>query len=120
MDVESLEKENERGLDALSERLGLLKQVNSGGSRWQTAQPRHLQRMNGTSVACHVCNVHLAAPNRLVSHSPCAGNCHFGESLNQCGCVCCMQATHGIRNEVESQHHVLDRMVSRSTSWQLS
>lgn len=27
MDVESLERENERGLDALSERIGLLKQV---------------------------------------------------------------------------------------------
>ncbi|WIA09908.1 hypothetical protein OEZ85_010122 [Tetradesmus obliquus] len=45
MDVESLERENERGLDALSERIGLLK-----------------------------------------------------------------QATHGIRHEVDSQHHVLDRM----------
>eukprot|EP00882_Tetradesmus_deserticola_P004696 GHRQ01004950.1.p2 GENE.GHRQ01004950.1~~GHRQ01004950.1.p2 ORF type:complete len:107 (+),score=34.07 GHRQ01004950.1:37-321(+) len=45
MDVESLERENDRGLDALSERIGLLK-----------------------------------------------------------------QATHGIRNEAESQHHVLDRM----------
>jgi hypothetical protein len=27
MDVESLERENDRGLDALSERIGLLKQV---------------------------------------------------------------------------------------------
>lgn len=45
MDPESLERENDRGLDMLSERIGLLK-----------------------------------------------------------------QATHGIRNEVDSQHHVLDRM----------
>ena len=46
LDVESLERENERGVDALAERIGLLKQV-----------------------------------------------------------------THGIRSEVDSQHHVLDRMV---------
>lgn len=53
MDVESLERENDRGLDALSERIGLLKQV------------CHLQQAVAAKHACVVCVTCLLGEQRL-------------------------------------------------------
>ena len=78
MDPESLERDNDRGLDLLSERIGLLKQV-----------------------------------RRLF---PVAALCNSGawlEAYQQA--LYALQATHGIRNEADSQHSILDRMVSSMT-----
>jgi hypothetical protein len=44
----------------------------------------------------------------------CAGVCAASEPTATQACRGRVQATHSIRAEVESQHHVLDRMVRRS------
>lgn len=50
MDPESLERENERGIDMLSERIGLLKQVLSGGSQLYVRIEAVVQQRHGDAA----------------------------------------------------------------------
>ncbi len=68
MDVESLEKENDRGLDSLAERVGLLKAVrvlrSEQGQSMQgcmTAWPRHLLYIFSAKALIQPCS-HLPIP----------------------------------------------------------
>lgn len=82
VDVESLERENDRGVDLLSEKVALLKQVGFSFQSGRCMQARSVQPQRSQSRVYH-------------------RSCPFDT----------VQATHNIKNEADSHLGLLDKMV---------